>query len=115
MIVLVLRACPVGLRGHLTRWLAEISAGVFVGRVNPRLRDSLWELVVAEAATGGALLVFEDHSVEQGFGYRTHRHEWTPRDVEGMTVLFRPRSAPPSIQQMRTGWSGASRLRKKSH
>jgi CRISPR-associated protein Cas2 len=29
MVIIVLTACPAGLRGHLTRWLLEISAGVF--------------------------------------------------------------------------------------
>lgn len=113
MIVIVLRACPTGLRGHLTRWLSEISAGVFVGRVNPKLRDRLWDLVVAEASTGGALLVFEDHEAEQGFGYRTYQHEWAPHDVEGLTVLFRPKAAPPGSMQLRKGWSSASRFRRK--
>ena len=32
MVVIVLTACPAGLRGHLTRWLLEISPGVFVGK-----------------------------------------------------------------------------------
>ena len=31
MTVIVVTACPAGLRGHLTRWLLEISPGVFVG------------------------------------------------------------------------------------
>lgn len=35
MVVIVLSACPAGLRGHLTRWLLEISAGVFVGTSAP--------------------------------------------------------------------------------
>jgi CRISPR-associated protein Cas2 len=33
MTVIVLTACPSGLRGRLTNWLLEISAGVFVGNV----------------------------------------------------------------------------------
>jgi CRISPR-associated protein Cas2 len=41
MVVIVLSACPAGLRGHLTRWLVEISAGVFVGHVSARVRDLL--------------------------------------------------------------------------
>ncbi|MCQ8210670.1 type I-E CRISPR-associated endoribonuclease Cas2e, partial [Cutibacterium acnes subsp. acnes] len=43
MTVLVLTACPAGLRGHLTRWLLEISPGVFVGHVPTRVRDALWD------------------------------------------------------------------------
>jgi CRISPR-associated protein Cas2 len=39
MIVLVVTACPVCLRGHLTRWLLEISPGVFVGKVTTRVHS----------------------------------------------------------------------------
>ncbi|AEE44662.1 type I-E CRISPR-associated endoribonuclease Cas2e [Cellulomonas fimi] len=46
MIVLVLTACPAGLRGHLTRWLLEVSAGVFVGHTSTRVRDELWNRTV---------------------------------------------------------------------
>ena len=38
MVVVVLTACPVGLRGDLTRWLLEIASGVFVGHVTARVR-----------------------------------------------------------------------------
>ncbi|MGL1831902.1 UNVERIFIED_CONTAM: type I-E CRISPR-associated endoribonuclease Cas2, partial [Acinetobacter sp. HSTU-ASm16] len=43
MMVLVLSACPVGLRGDLTKWLYEVSAGVFVGKVSSRIRKHLWD------------------------------------------------------------------------
>ena len=39
MMTLVLTACPAGLRGDLTKWLMEISPGVFVGRPSARVRD----------------------------------------------------------------------------
>ena len=45
MIVLVLSAVPEGLRGHVTRWLMEISPGVFVGTLSARVRERLWDLV----------------------------------------------------------------------
>ena len=45
MVVVVLTACPVGLRGDLTRWLLEIASGVFVGHVTARVRDRLWERI----------------------------------------------------------------------
>ena len=33
MVVVVLAVVPERLRGHLTRWLMEISPGVYVGKV----------------------------------------------------------------------------------
>ena len=57
MTVLVLTACPADLRGHLTRWLLEISPGVFVGHVPARVRDALWDRVIEMRRDGRAILV----------------------------------------------------------
>ena len=45
MVVIVLSAAPASLRGALTRWLMEVSSGVFVGHLSARVREQLWELV----------------------------------------------------------------------
>ena len=111
MVVLILTSCPAGLRGHLTRWLMEVSAGVFVGRLNPKLRDHVWDLVL-EAARGHALMVFTDREREQGFGFRTNDHDWIPTDVEGVTLMLRP--GLRRTTSLRKGWSNASRYRRRS-
>lgn len=112
MVVIVLTACPAGLRGYLTRWLLEISAGVFVGRVNSRVRDQLWLQVVALAKDGRALMVFSARN-EQGLDFRVHRHDWEPVDYDGLKLIMRP-TAPPSdgAGGLRKGWSKASRYRR---
>ena len=58
MIVLVLSACPPGLRGDLTKWLYEVSAGVFVGKVSARIRELLWERVLDTKGSGRAILIW---------------------------------------------------------
>ncbi|WP_245570413.1 type I-E CRISPR-associated endoribonuclease Cas2e [Microbacterium luticocti] len=57
MVVLVLSACPPGLRGYLTRWLLEISAGVFVGSVSTRVRELMWERTKDMTRTGRVIMV----------------------------------------------------------
>lgn len=120
MIVLVLTACPPGLRGFLTRWLMEISAGVFVGKVNARMREKIWERTVEMIGSGRAILVRSARS-EQGLDVRVHGHHWEPIDVDGLTLMLRPssaveRSASSSASSQflseETGWSNASRRRK---
>ena len=112
MIVLVLTACPEGLRGHLTRWLMEVSAGVFVGRVTSRVRDELWERVIELSGRGRAVMAHSART-EQGFAIRSHGHHWEPIDIEGMTLMLRPHGAestdspPPAA-----GWSAAGRRRR---
>lgn len=114
MVVIVLSACPVGLRGHLTRWFLEISAGVFVGHVSARVRDLLW-LNVCEMTSGGRALIVFSVPGEQRMDFRVHNHHWTPTDFDGLTLMMRPRtesSTPTSPDPAQPGWSLASKRRK---
>ena len=87
--VLILTACPPGLRGYITRWLLEASPGVFVGRLSARVRENLWDLVIAERKQGKALLVYSTNN-EQGYAVRSAGHKWNPVELEGMTLLQHP-------------------------
>lgn len=107
MTVIVLAACPVGLRGHLTRWLLEISPGVFVGKINARVRRLMWERVTEMVKNGRAIMVFSADN-EQGLGFAVHAHNWVPVDFEGVNLMLRP--AEPAAGP--TGWSAASRRRR---
>nr|WP_239096827.1 type I-E CRISPR-associated endoribonuclease Cas2e [Streptomyces sp. SID11385] len=110
--VIVLTHCPVGLRGLLTRWLLEISPGVFLGNPSARIRDFLWDEVRQYAGQGRALLAYATDS-EQGYAFRTHDHKWHPVDHEGLTLIFRPsgRSLPAPAAASK-GWSKASKRRR---
>ncbi|PMC61595.1 type I-E CRISPR-associated endoribonuclease Cas2 [Corynebacterium xerosis] len=108
MIVLVVTACPAGLRGDLTKWLAEISPGVFVGQPSARIRDLLWDRTVDLCKDGRALLVFNTNN-EQGLEFRTHRHTWKPTDFDGITLMMRPATKSST---RRTGWSTARTVRR---
>lgn len=110
MMTLVLTAVPAGLRGDLTKWLLEISPGVFVGSPSARVRDELWDRVMGSVADGRALLVYPDAN-EQGFSYRVHRHAWTPVDFDGVTLLRRPKGGE-RVPQRSTGWSNAAAYRR---
>jgi CRISPR-associated protein Cas2 len=114
VIVLVLSACPPGLRGFLTRWLMEISAGVFVGNVSARVRELLWERVVEMTRTGRAIMVTPAQN-EQRLSFRIHGHHWQPVDIEGITLMLRPGEPPtdsaPGLPT--TGWSNAAARRRR--
>ena len=112
MVVIVLTACPAGLRGHLTRWLLEISAGVFVGTCTSRVRDRMWERVIEHVKDGRAIMVHSTRG-EQRLAFRVHRHEWEVIDVDGIKLMRRPASPrAPGAYGRRPGWSAASRRRR---
>lgn len=109
MVVLITTACPPGLRGFVTRWLLEISPGVFVGHVSARVRDKLWNKTVALCQDGRALLVYSARN-EQRLSFRVHRHDWEVVDFDGLSLIRRPDAAPEL--PMRSGWSTASKRRR---
>lgn len=113
--MLVVTACPAGLRGFITRWLLEISAGVFVGVVSARVRDLLWDRVLELAKDGRAILVYRART-EQRLEFKVHRYDWQPVDFDGVQLVRRPHTGESldGAAQPRTGWSKASRYRRAS-
>jgi CRISPR-associated protein Cas2 len=91
VIVLVLTAVPTGLRGDLTRWLAELAPGVFAGKVSRRVREHLWTRVQYSVRSGAALMVVTAPGREQGYEVLSAgRDRWMPTDFEGLTLMVRP-------------------------
>jgi CRISPR-associated protein Cas2 len=109
--IVVLTRCPAGLRGFLTRWLMEISPGVFIGNPSARIREALWAEVKQYADTGRALLAYTTNN-EQGFAFDTHDHKWHPIDHEGIILIHRPKERPIVSSVPPSGWSKASKRRR---
>ncbi|MEU1736304.1 type I-E CRISPR-associated endoribonuclease Cas2e [Streptosporangium sp. NPDC020145] len=114
MTVIVLTRCPAGLRGFLTRWLMEISPGVFIGRPSTRVREALWAEVAQYVDTGRAPRARGD-GPEQGFAFATYDHKWHPIDYEGLVLIRRPKERPAitsATTEAPKGWSKASKRRR---
>lgn len=111
MTVIILTSVPVGLRGHLTRWLMEVAPGVYVGRPSSRVREALWGIVIDMVRDGRALMVYAANN-EQGLEVRNHRHSWEPVDHEGVTLMRRPAPDAVAPDGPRLGPSKAARYRR---
>jgi CRISPR-associated protein Cas2 len=87
MVVIVLERVSAGLRGDLTRWMLELRPGTFVGKLNARVRDRVWERVCSKMRGGAAVLVHTAQT-EQGFAIRFwgSPKRW-PVDFEGLTLI----------------------------
>ena len=89
--VVVLIAAPEGLRGHLTRWMIEVAAGVYVGNPSARVRDRLWALLAERIGDGQAVMI-EPARNEQRWAIRTAgRDRYHPVDYDGLILAARPR------------------------
>ena len=53
MIVITLSKVPPSLRGDLTKWFQEVQTGVYVGNINARVRDALWERIQKNIGVNG--------------------------------------------------------------
>lgn len=105
MVVITLEKCPISLRGDLTKWLQEISLGVYVGQVSARVRDRLWERICEESKSGRATMVFSTRN-EQRFDFRVHNTIWRPVDFDGLKLMMRP--SITEARKYRKGAAGSS-------
>ena len=112
MVVVVLTACPVGLRGDLTRWLLEISPVVFVVHIDGRIREKLWQRIVKLSKSGRAIMVYSARS-EQHLAFKVHRADWLPTDCDGLELVKRPNEVKEQsfAGAPHRGWSNASKYR----
>ncbi|WP_029090191.1 type I-E CRISPR-associated endoribonuclease Cas2e [Brevibacterium album] len=124
MVVIVVAACPAGLRGELTRWLLEVSPGVFVGKLSARVRERVWQRVLDGVGTGRASMVWSARN-EQGLEFETHGETWAVEDFDGLKLITRPAPEQTRIRQrgerldqseqggLQQGWSMAARHRRR--
>lgn len=66
MTVIVMDCAPESVRGELTRWFLELKPGVFIGKVNVKIRELLWERICQDERARGAVMVYDSNN-EQGF------------------------------------------------
>lgn len=93
MIVVTVTDCPPRLRGDLSKWLLEINTGVYVGQLNPRVREELWKRICKHLPRGRATMVYSANN-EQRMSFHVHNTTWQPADYEGITLMRRPLAAP---------------------
>lgn len=95
MLVIVVENVPPRLRGRLGTRLLEVRAGVYVGKASRRLRERIWEEVMAGIGPGNVVMAWRV-ATEQGFDLRTagvNRRE--PVDWQGLRlVAFNPEESP---------------------
>ncbi|CAN5547084.1 hypothetical protein BH23CHL5_BH23CHL5_02120 [soil metagenome] len=87
MTVLIVERVSPSLRGELTKWLIEVKAGVFVGRVSSKVRERLWCKVAKGVREGSAVLVFSTNT-EQGYAIEMiGDRSRIVRDFEGLSLI----------------------------
>jgi CRISPR-associated protein Cas2 len=87
MLVIVTEAVPPRLRGRLAVWLLEIRAGVYVGDVSRRIREMIWDQVIALAEDGNVAMAWSTPN-ESGFDFQTFgKNRRVPIDYDGLRLV----------------------------
>ena len=87
MLVVVTENVPPRLRGRLAIWLLEIRAGVYGGDVSRRIREMIWEQIIALAEIGNVAMAWSTNT-ESGFDFQTFgENRRVPIDYDGLRLV----------------------------
>ncbi|MFN5515937.1 MAG: type I-E CRISPR-associated endoribonuclease Cas2e [Cyanobacteriota bacterium] len=89
MVVFILENVSTSLRGELSRWLFEVKAGVFTGKVSALVREELWAYVASKlkSGSGSALMIYSANN-EQGFSSKALGNRGrTLEDIDGVLLV----------------------------
>lgn len=84
MTVLVVQKPKASIRGMLSRWMLEVSRGVFVGRPSALVRERIWSLTIGLLKEKNGCLLLWTSNREQGYDLRMHGTCKTVVDIEGV-------------------------------
>jgi CRISPR-associated protein Cas2 len=87
MLVIVVENVPPRLRGRLAIWLLEVRAGVYIGDVSRRVRETLWDTIVKGCEEGNAVMAWSTNT-ESGFDFITYgKNRRIPVDLDGIRLV----------------------------
>lgn len=108
--VITLKKVPQALRGDLTKWMQEITTGVYIGNFNTKVREKLWKRVKENVKDGEATLSFSYRN-ELGYQFDTHNTSFSNIDMEGIPLVFIPNENIDEKREIKYGFSNAAKFR----
>ena len=108
--VITLKKLPQALRGDLTKWMQEITTGVYIGNFNTKVREKLWKRVKENVKDGEATLSFSYRN-ELGYQFDTHNTSFSNIDMEGIPLVFIPNENIDEKREIKHGFSNAAKFR----
>ena len=108
--VITLKKVPQALRGDLTKWMQEITTGVYIGNFNTKVREKLWKRVKENVKDGEATLSFSYRN-ELGYQFDTHNTNFSNIDMDGIPLVFIPNENVDEQIEIKHGFSNAAKFR----
>lgn len=104
MTVITISNVPMSLRGDLTKWMQEIATGVYIGDLNPRVREELWKRVIQSAGKGQATLSYAVRN-ELGYQFQTYRTRQINVSFDGIPLVMIPKEEEHLSAELKPGFS----------
>lgn len=111
MTVITVTNAPKSLRGDLTKWMQEISVGVYIGNFNSKIREQLWERVKDSIGKGQATISYKYYN-ELGYRFQTYQTIQKSIDYDGIQLVLYPKKQEIEIEKLKPGYSNAAKYRK---
>ena len=106
--VITMKKVPNSLRGDLTRWMQELSTGVYVGNFNSKVREYLWQRVSDAVGQGEATICYSCRN-EIGYSFDSVNAQRLVLDYDGIPLILIPKEQEePALPEH--GFSNASRF-----
>ena len=72
MVIFSLTNAPIRTRGLLSRYCLEVRSGLFVGRLDKRMRHKLWQAVLDDATARTSAVMAWSQPTAQGYAFQSH-------------------------------------------
>lgn len=108
--VVTLKKTPKSLRGDLTKWMQEISVGVYVGNFNTKVREKLWQRILESVDVGEATMSYSYRN-EIGYTFLTHNTNREVIDIDGIPLVYILKESEETRTQDKHGYSDAYKFR----
>lgn len=110
MTVITMTKAPLSLRGDLTKWMQEIATGVYIGNLNSRVREELWERVTQSVGKGQATLSYAARN-ELGYQFMTHRTKQINVSFDGIPLVMISNEENHIEDEIKHGFSNQAKFR----
>ena len=85
--MVVTESVPLRLRGRLAVWLLEVRAGVYLGNVSRRIRETIWEYCEADLGDGNIVMAWQTNT-ESGYDFQTlGKNRRIPVEFDGLRLV----------------------------
>ncbi|MBS6720385.1 MAG: type I-E CRISPR-associated endoribonuclease Cas2 [Peptoniphilus harei] len=109
--VITLSKVPNSLRGDLSKWLQEVATGVYVGNLNTKVREKLWERVKENLKDGEATISYY-HRNEIGYNFETINGKREVIYSDGLPLVLIKKEEKEKETTLKEGFSKAAQFKK---